>query len=58
MECQIARYTFEGTEQQRIQELKEKISRIDEKYREYEPARRIPEISETETYEGILRIFP
>ena len=55
LECQIARYTFEGTEQQRIQELKEKISRIDEKYREYEPARRIPEISETETYEGFCR---
>ncbi len=58
LECQIARYTSGGTEQQRIQELKEEIGQINEKYREYESARRILEISETETYEEFCRNIP
>lgn len=58
LECQIARYTSGGTEQKRIRELKEEIGRINEKYREYEPARRILEISETENYEEFCRNIP
>lgn len=51
LECQIARYTVDGTEQQRIQCLKEEIQQLNERYKDFAPARRIRQISETESFE-------
>ena len=50
LECQIARYGFVGTEQQRIQKLKEEIRQIDRKYNGAKQAKKILQISDTESY--------
>lgn len=55
LECQIARYVSGETEQQRMQELKDELEWINERYSNSEPVRRIVEISETETYEEFYR---
>ncbi len=51
LECQIARYITEGSEQQVIQQLKEDIRKISQKYGDINRVRQIRQISETETYE-------
>lgn len=55
LECHIARYGFDGTEQQRIQRLKADIKQIGRKYTDAKQARRIFKISETESYEEFCR---
>lgn len=50
LECQIARYAFEGTEQQRMQRLREDIRCIAQKHSGAKQARQILRISDTESY--------
>lgn len=51
LECQIARYMADGTEQERMQCLKNEIRQMAEKYSACKAARQIAQISEDETYE-------
>ena len=51
LECQIARYMAKGSEQQVIQQLKEEMKQISQKYGNVIRVRQIKQISETETYE-------
>lgn len=51
LECQIARYCVDGTEQQRMQDLKEEIKQLEKMYDHFKQAKRIAQISEDETYE-------
>lgn len=51
VECHIARYSFEGTEQQRIQKLKEEVRQIAQEYSGVKQAKQILQISDTESYE-------
>ena len=55
LECQIAKYMVKGSEQQVIQQLKEEIKQISQKYGASIRARQIKQISETETYEEFLK---
>lgn len=54
LECQIARYIVNGSEQQTTQRLKEEIKQISKKYGNEFTPRKIRQISETETYEEFL----
>ena len=58
VECHIARYTFGGTEQKRIQKLKEEIKGITEKFSGARWARQIPEVPEEESYEEFCTDIP
>lgn len=58
LECQIARYTAGGTEQERMQCLKEEIRRLSEKYEDFKQAKQIAQISEDETYEDFCKDIP
>ncbi len=52
LEFLAAFYTVSGTEQQRIQQLKQEVRGIAEKYNGGVRARRVPELSQNENYEA------
>lgn len=52
LEFLVARYHHDGTEQQRIQSLKQSIKEIAEGYEGYVPARTIPQLNKDEVYEA------
>ena len=58
LECQIARFSSDGTEQKRMQRLKEEVKRIGQKHSSAKQAKRIRQISETERYEEFCEDVP
>ena len=58
LEMQIARYTVDGSERNRIQSLKEYIINQGNGYSQSKPARKIQVVNETETYDSFCADIP